>query len=342
MESIRIGFVGLGGICRQRHIPGFQKIGDVELVAVANQHRASSEQAAKDFHIPRICDSWEELVAMDDLDAIVIGTWPYLHHPVSIAALNQGKHVFCQARMAMNYAQAQEMHAAAQDADKVTMLCPVPIGLSIDQTIARLLREETLGDIHLVCVQSFSDAWTNPDTSVTWRKDHRLSGLNMHTLGMYAEVLHRWFGPTRSVCAHADTFTPARKDANGDLVDIQIPDQLLFHATMPNNITAQYTLSTAVKFGRDTIDIYGTKASLHYDVVDDLLFFRGDGYDLETVPIFPEDAYDVTNWRVEADFIHAIRNNRPYHPNFEDGLRYMQVVQAVHDSAQQQHPITLP
>ena len=91
MDSIRIGIVGLGGICRQRHVPGLKKIAGVELVAMANRSRESGEQAAREFGIPEVAKSWEDIVGRDDLDAILIGTWPCMHRAVSMAALESGK-----------------------------------------------------------------------------------------------------------------------------------------------------------------------------------------------------------------------------------------------------------
>ncbi|HPU98500.1 MAG TPA: Gfo/Idh/MocA family oxidoreductase, partial [Candidatus Hydrogenedentes bacterium] len=90
MNTLRIGFVGLGGICRQRHVPGLKKLPGIELRAVANRTRESSEKAAREFGIPVVCDSWQELVARDDIDIVFVGTWPYLHREVSVAALQSG------------------------------------------------------------------------------------------------------------------------------------------------------------------------------------------------------------------------------------------------------------
>jgi len=333
MDTIRIGFVGLGGICRQRHIPGFAKVEGVAFTAVNNRSRGSSEAAAREFHIPGVCDTWKELVTRDDVDAVVIGTWPYMHHPVSIAALAAGKHVFCQARMAMNYAEALEMCEAARRARRVAMLCPVPIGMSIDQTMRRLLGEGALGDVRLVRVQSLSNIYTDPGTPMNWRKDHRLSGLNMMTLGMYIEVIHRWLGRTRTVTAHTQIFTPRRADHTGQSTEVKIPDQILFNTEMEGGTLVQYVISGMAQSGRDGIEIYGAKESLHYDVPDDILYRLAKDGGRIPVEIRPEEAYNVTNWRVEQDFIDAIRDGREYHPDFEDGLRYMQVIQAVYDSA---------
>jgi predicted dehydrogenase len=336
MDTIRVGFVGLGGICRSRHVPGLRRIEGVDIVAVANRSRESSERAAQEFGIPDVCDSWEELVARDDIDAVFIGTWPYMHHPISVAALDAGKHVFCQARMAMDYPEAKAMYQRAQETGLVAMLCPVPVGLSIDATIARVLREGCLGDVRLVRVQSFSNACASPDAPMNWRKDHRLSGLNMLTLGMYAEVIHRWFGWTRTVSAQTQTFVSERTDETGARVAVQIPDQVLFTAEMDGGIPAQYTFSAAVHHGKDLVEIYGSKGTLRYDVDADVLYgAAADETDFAPVTINPEDAYDVHTWRVEEDFINAIRQGSEYHPNFEDGMRYMQVVQAVYESAVQ-------
>ena len=341
MQPLRIGFVGLGGICRERHVPGLRRIPGVKLVAVANRSWASGEAAAREFDLPEVCASWQELVDRSDLDAVFVGTWPYQHHPVSIAALQAGKHVFCQARMAMDYSEAREMYEAALVSGKVAALCPAPFGLSVDRSIARLLQDEGLGDVHLVRVQGLSPANIDPKAPMHWRKDHRLSGLNMLTLGLYIEVIHRWFGWTRTVTAQTQIFTPWRRDATDDLTEVRIPDQLLFNADMDRGVVVQYIISGMVANGRDTIEIHGTKASLLYDVGEDRLYTLQPGESPKPVEIAPEDAYDVKQWRVEQDFVDAIRLGTPYRPNFEDGLRYMQVIQAVHDSAMRQQTIQI-
>ncbi len=342
METIRVGFVGLGGICRQRHVPGLQKIPGVELVAVANRSRKSSEQAAREYGIPNVCDEWHDLIGRDDIDAVVIGTWPYMHREISVAALKAGKHVFCQARMAMDYPEARAMYDAARRGHRVAMLCPVPIGLAVDATVGRFLRDERLGPVRLVRVQSFSDAYADPETPMNWRKDHRLSGLNMHTLGMYIEVIHRWLGWTESVCASMQTFTPERVDEAGERIPVQIPDQVLMTANMEGDFPVQYAVSTAVRHGHDSITLYGQNGTLHYDVAtDELSYGAARSQTMEPVGIAPEDAYDVANWDVEQTFIDAIRSGTEYHPDFYDGLRYMQVIQAAYDSARENRVVHL-
>ncbi|MCI0530189.1 MAG: Gfo/Idh/MocA family oxidoreductase, partial [Nitrospira sp.] len=108
-KTLKIGIIGAGGIVRQRHLPGLKKIEGVEVVAVSNRRRERAEKIAQDFNIPRVIEDWHEVIAIPELDIIWIGTTPYMHEPITLAALEAGKHVFCQARMAMNSQQAKNM-----------------------------------------------------------------------------------------------------------------------------------------------------------------------------------------------------------------------------------------
>src|SRR5688572_32185597 len=83
---IRVGIVGAGGIVGSTHIPGLRRMPGVEIVAVANRSLESSQRAAKEFDIPRAFADWEQLLAADGIDAVLIGTWPYMHRSVTLAA----------------------------------------------------------------------------------------------------------------------------------------------------------------------------------------------------------------------------------------------------------------
>jgi predicted dehydrogenase len=99
MNPVRIGIVGLGKNNRDRHLPGFRAIKAVEIISVCNRSLKSSKRAANQFAIPKTFDVWQDLVCDDDIDAVVIGTWPYVHCAIALAALEHGKHVLTEARM---------------------------------------------------------------------------------------------------------------------------------------------------------------------------------------------------------------------------------------------------
>src|SRR5438552_15461549 len=125
-DKLRIGIVGAGNIVRTRHMPSLKKNPDAEIVAVSNSAYESSEQFCK-AHCPGATPmaNWADLLAVPDLDIIWIGTPPYMHSAVTISALEAGKHVFCQARMALDLAEAEGMLATTNRCTEMgTMLCP--------------------------------------------------------------------------------------------------------------------------------------------------------------------------------------------------------------------------
>ena len=153
-ERIRVGIIGAGDIVGSVHIPGLRRMPGVEIVAVANRSLESSRRAAAEFKIPRAYADWEQLLAADGIDAVLIGTWPYMHRAITLAALDSGRHVLCQARMANNAAEAHEMLAASKrHPNLVCALVPSSSGYSIDRALQRLLADKFVGDVLSVEVQ---------------------------------------------------------------------------------------------------------------------------------------------------------------------------------------------
>ncbi len=97
LEQIRIGIVGAGANTKLRHIPGFRAIEGVEIAGVVNRTAESSALVAKEQGISKTYGDWRELVQDDEIDAVMIGTWPNLHCEITCAALKAGKHVLTEA-----------------------------------------------------------------------------------------------------------------------------------------------------------------------------------------------------------------------------------------------------
>ncbi len=113
-------------------------------MAVCNRRRETAARVAREFDIPKIHGTWEDLIADPDVDAVVIGAWPYLHCSVTLAALDAGKHVLTQARMAMNAREAQRMLDRANESPRLTaMVVPSPYGLAGDAFMAELIARDS-------------------------------------------------------------------------------------------------------------------------------------------------------------------------------------------------------
>jgi HAD superfamily hydrolase (TIGR01509 family) len=329
---LRVGVVGAGANTYARHIPGLQAIPGVEVVAVANRSAESGSKAAARFGIPRVAADWQEIVAAADVDAVVVGTWPYRHAEVTCAALEAGKHVLCEARMAMDLAEAQRMLAAARrHPELVAQVVPSPMTLEVDATIRRTLREGRLGRLLCVDIADHRAGFPDYGAALHWREDRACSGLNVMSLGIWYEALLRWLGPASSVQATGAVLVRERRDpASGALRTLDIPDWLTVSARLRCGVVAQFSIRTVGGLApRQECVFTGDEGTLRFDGEHLWWGGRGDAA-LQPVEI---PAAERGEWRVEADFVAAIRGEAPVRlTTVADGVRYMAFTQAVADS----------
>src|SRR5215831_17780778 len=226
-QTIRVGFVGAGNNTRRHHIPKLAAQPGVELVAVANRSVESGERVAKEFGIGRVHGDWREIVAAADIDAVCIGTWPYTHCEMTLAALEHGKHVLCEARMAMNAAEGRRMLDASRRAPQlVAQLVPAPHTLEVDSTITRLVSDGYVGAVLAVELMGAQGRFAEPEAPLHWRQDISLSGHNVLNMGIWYEAMMRWLGPARRVTAMTKIAVPRRRDAAGAWHEVRVPDHI--------------------------------------------------------------------------------------------------------------------
>lgn len=339
-SPIRVGIVGAGANTALRHIPGLQAIPGVELVSVCNRSRESSERAAQKYNIPTVYDRWTDLVSAGDTNAIVIGTWPYLHCPVTVAALETGKHVLCEARMAIDAHEARRMFEAARvRPNLVAQVVPSPFTLGVDRTAKRLIAEGFLGDILAIEVR-VGGPFLDPDAPFHWRQDFDLSGYNVMTMGIWYEAIMRWVGEAKSVIAQGRTFTTMRKDADGVARSVRIPEHVDVIAQMACGAQMHMQVSSVSGLaGASEVWLFGSKGTLRFS---DGKLTGGHKGDSALAPI-QIPAEEASGWRVEEEFVNAIRGIEPVtHTTFRDGVKYMDFTEAVAVSMARGKTVALP
>ncbi len=343
-RTVRIGLIGAGRVARERHIPGFLAIEGAELVGVCNRRRESSSRVAREFDIPRIFDNWEELVEDEAIDAVVIATWPYLHGPITLAALDAGKHVLVQSGMAMNAREAHRMLDRSRELPGlVAMVAPSPYGLAGERFVRSLLEGGVLGELREVHVTGFSAELAAPATPLDWRQVSRFSGFNMLDLGPLHEAASRWVPQVKRVFAYAHKHTPARRLAeSGRKGKVGTPDSVQAIVGYDGGAVGTYRLDAAAAGAEErTIALHGSAGTLVYDLTRDELTVARPG-DPGPVPLpIPDDLRG--GWRAEADFLAAIRGERPVtHTPLVRGALTMHFLEGVARSSRHQEVVWLP
>ena len=342
-ERIRIGIVGAGRNVRARHVPGFQAIPGVEIVSVCNRSRESGERAAAEFGIPTVYDNWLDLVESDDTDAVCIGTWLNMHASITLAALENDKHVLTEARMSASADEARAMLDASRAAPHlVAQVVPAPFTLPVDRTVQDMISEGYLGDLVAVEMRVTQRGFADADAPLTWRQDANLSGFNIMFMGIWYETLMRWIGPATSVMAMTKTVVKRRRGADGVARAVGVPDHVDVLCEMACGAQAHMRFSavTGLAPGGE-IWLYGSQGTLRLDTTTGALSGGRRGDEGLTDIAIPEAK--KSSWRVEEEFINAIRGIEPVtHTTFEAGVQYMEFTEAVARSARSGRTVWLP
>ena len=349
--AIRLGVVGVGfGSLVQ--IPGFQSEG-VEVVAVCARREERAKEAAATFDIPNVFTDYHELVAFNHLDAVSVVTPIPLHHPVTIAALEAGKHVLCEKPFALNTAEAKEMRDLAVRSGKTAMVAHEFRWASARRRVRELIEEGYIGDLRMALVRLLrSDAATPP---TRFRPDR---DLNVHGGGQlfssgshYVDCLRDWFGEVETVSGELLSYVPERGSGESAVV-VDVDDTFLATLHFASGGIAHVTNSRALPFGDDsTIEIYGSQGTLvtpqrgtnpgnpsaHGELFGARLG-QGEIAALE-IPERLEPFIDDRDDRLMCfrllvrEFLAGIEVGSSPSPNFDDGLRCQQILQAISESS---------
>jgi predicted dehydrogenase len=347
-KIIRVGIIGAGRNTRDKHIPGLRAQKNVEVAAVANRTLDSAKRVADEMEIPHAAADWMEIIADKDIDSVCIGTWPYMHAPLTIAALEAGKHVLCEARMAMNLAEAREMLKVSRRYPAlVAQIVPAPRTLGFDQTIVEMIGAAYIGDLISVDARmapgSDFPAYGSP---LHWRHDRDFSGNNIMSMGIWYESIMRWVGPMSTVHAVGQSVVSHRVDEAGRRVPMTIPDHIDVIGSMEQGGQMRFSLSSVAGHAQANAEIYifGTEGTLclREDNAGKMSLSGGkrgeDG--LQEVKIDPAKR---GAWRVEEEFINVIRGREPVtHTDFVTGVKYMEWTEAVTLSIRQGEAVKLP
>ena len=198
-----IGLIGAGGFglfCME----AFNRLEGVRIAAAADIRREMAEMIATRFEPAKAYTDAAKLIASSDVDIVHVATPPSSHHDLVLQALKAGKHVLCEKPLAMSLAQADEMVAAARQAQRI---CPVNFVMrynAVTEAVKAILRDGLLGrPLSARLTNCASDSKLGPDH---WFWDLEQSGGIFIEHGVHFFDLYRyWFGTGQVISAHTET-----------------------------------------------------------------------------------------------------------------------------------------
>lgn len=149
MEKLKVGIIGAGGIAQYVHIPSYQKIEGVEVVAVSDINEEKLDYVAEKFKIPKKFKDWKDLLS-EDIDIVSICSPNSFHAEQTICALNAGKNVMCEKPACLNLHQAEEIFRTVKKTGKKFMVAFNKRFLPEIKFLKKLIENGEFGEIYYV------------------------------------------------------------------------------------------------------------------------------------------------------------------------------------------------
>jgi predicted dehydrogenase len=343
MATLRVGLIGCGRIVQLVHLNVLTRLPDVDLVALAEPDSQRREEAQRRVPTASAVVSYDDVLGMADVDAVVICTPSALHAEITLAALERGKHVYVEKPLATSVADGQRMLAAWRRAGVVGM-----IGFNyrfnrLHQRVRAHLQAGRLGD--LVAARSVFATPLRPMPDWKQRREHG-GGVLFDLASHHVDLVRFLLGSeVREVYARVWS---QRTEGDNAMLELRLDSGLVVQSFF-----------SLIAVDEDRFEIYGEAGKL---AVDRYLSLDAELTDptrsqararwvwggLQRLIPSPHALQKILAPGNEpsygaalAHFVAAARANQPASPDLQDGYRSLAVLEAAEESARTGRPVAV-
>ena len=346
-QPLRVGVIGTG-IGGAVHIPALMHLPDADVVAVCARREDRARQVAATHGIDYATADFREMVRDPRVEAVVVATPPYLHHQMTLAALEAGKHVLCEKPMARNLAEARDMVKMAERMGVVAMVNHEYRFTPARARAKELIDEGYLGEPHAATFTVFRSSLADPHgRPYGWlMQQDKAGGMLGATGSHHVDALRWWFGEVKSVAGAVATMVKKRRlpGSNG-MATVDADDNFSILLRFVNGALGTiHVCATAPGNSGEEIMLAGSEGMLMIHGDDRLVGTRRGEPEIAELPIperlnpeGPEFSHFLTRpvSLLMAEWLRAIRTGEPVSPSFADGAKIQEVLDGVSRSSAQ-------
>lgn len=363
-KRINIGIIGAGGIVNTIHIPGFLSCPEANILAICDMNIKSAEKTANQYNIKNVFKDYTELLRMKEIDGVAIATPNHLHAKMAIDAMNFEKHILLEKPIAMNYSEAINICNTAKKKKIITMTAFNYRFIPALRYLKSIIDSGKLGRIyHLRAL--YLQQW--PGYNWNWRCDKELSGTGQlgDTGSHLIDFAHFLVGDFKTVTGRLTNFINKRNSpVTGKMEKSDTDDACGFISEFENGASGLFEV-TRLAAGRGCgkneyqyLEINGSNGTAIYELqspemlklcIGEQKIYSGE-INCKKVPkeflkvpcstreLPAKDKLYEPRFDQAHTFIHGIKNNEKVSPDLFDGMKVMQVLDAiVKSSANKKH-----
>ena len=354
-EKQKLGLVGADAVGKGwgpvAHIPALRGIEQIELAALCTSRPESAAAAAKAYGIDRAYYDVNDLVAQPDIDIIATVVRIPNHYEVVMAALNAGKHVYCEWPLGASLAETEEMAAIARDKGVVTA-----IGLQgrHDPTVTyikELYDQGWLGDLLSINMTMLTTGTPTRPSRREYEHEIIKGAFLMNIVGGHTlDYIVYCFGALSEISAKVVTrVKQLHMTDTGEMVDAESADNVLINGVLNSGALLSYQIS-AVPYHADgwRMAVYGSKGTIIASTqglpqITPITLVGAQGNEPLSELLVPERLRFVPNavpigppqnvGQAYVRMAEAIREGKQFSPSFENALKLHKLLDAIQHSS---------
>jgi len=350
-KNLKVAVIGCGGISKY-HLDGYKNIDGVEIYALCDINEENFKSKGEEYGVERLYTDYNEMLKLEEIDAVSVCTWNAAHKECTVAALKAGKHVLCEKPTAMTKAEALEMKKAAEESGKILMIGFVRRHGNDCAVLKDFIDAGALGEIYYAKA-TYLRRNGNPGG---WFGNKELSGggplidLGVHVIDLVKYLM----GNPKPVSVYGVTYQKlfdrpnikakkgyTSKSGVSGVCDVEDLASALIRFDNGATLAIEASFSLNIKNNVGSIEMFGTKGGSKMD--PDLEIYNDmNGY-LTNVSFNAPTAlsFDGLFQNEINHYIACIRGEAENIAPIEDGVDIMAILDAVYESARTGHEVIL-
>ena len=348
---LRVGFIGANGRWGpSAHAPALQRLPETELYAVCTAHADTAQAAADKYGVKHAYSDVKAMGADPQVEAALVAVRVPVHYALSKAAMEAGKHVYCEWPLGANTKEAEELAALARKLKVRTMVGLQRRASPAYLHLRELVRDGYVGQVLSVNMVMMNSGVLTRTSDRTWQRDVTLGANTLTiTFGHAMDALCMVVGELTEVSAVVSTQVPQWFETDTKkYVDTTAPDNIMIQGRLENGAVISANVGVQPYHGAGyRLEIYGKDGTLAMigggeagqEAKRKIVGGHKDDKALQELPVperlkwVPEEvrkvgrAYDVGQMWV--NFSKAIRNGKSVEPDFDHAVRRHRMLDAI-------------
>jgi UDP-N-acetylglucosamine 3-dehydrogenase len=339
----KFGVIGAGAIARRRHLPELQDNPHCEVVAVCDNNLERAKEMT-DLYGGKAFDDYRDLIALKDLDAVIVCATNTTHAEMTIAALRAGMHVMCEKPMATRLEDARAMIDASEHTGKFLMIAHNQRLAPACVKAREIIQSGKLGKVltfQTIFGHPGSEFWAI-DGGHTWFYNKKITAFGvMGDLGVHKIDLVHWILEQDFIEAAAMAGTLNKRNARGELIDVE--DNALCVLKTDRGVLGTVTVSWTYQKEDNSTTFYCENGVLRiyahpeYQLVVDYSSTEGEYHKVGEIPT---NIKQVKSGIVDL-FVECLVDNRKPEISGEEGFKALKTVMACFESIETKRVVAI-